>query len=170
MELPIVCTLTESELNLRRRTVLDPLKETALASEEMSDGYAYIFPASAEVLAQLSRVVELESQCCQFLTFRIIVQAARQPIRLEVVGGRQAKSVIADFFGGAKSSVVLESAITCPACGHVESLTMPVNQCVFFYECESCHERLRPKPGDCCVFCSYGSVACPVIQRAFKSE
>jgi hypothetical protein len=23
---------------------------------------------------------------------------------------------------------------------------------------------LKPKPGDCCVFCSYGSVACPPVQ------
>jgi hypothetical protein len=25
---------------------------------------------------------------------------------------------------------------------------------------------LRPKPGDCCVFCSYGSVKCPPQQKA----
>ncbi|MFA9408701.1 MAG: GDCCVxC domain-containing (seleno)protein, partial [Candidatus Dadabacteria bacterium] len=24
---------------------------------------------------------------------------------------------------------------------------------------------LKPKPGDCCVFCSYGSVKCPSIQE-----
>ena len=24
---------------------------------------------------------------------------------------------------------------------------------------------LRPKPGDCCVFCSYGTVKCPPIQQ-----
>jgi hypothetical protein len=23
---------------------------------------------------------------------------------------------------------------------------------------------LRPKPGDCCVFCSYGSVKCPPMR------
>ena len=27
-----------------------------------------------------------------------------------------------------------------------------------------CHEVLKPQPGDCCVFCSYGSVPCPPIQ------
>jgi hypothetical protein len=25
--------------------------------------------------------------------------------------------------------------------------------------------QLRPKPGDCCVFCSFGSVKCPPIQE-----
>ena len=36
--------------------------------------------------------------------------------------------------------------------------------CQFFYECIACGERLRPVPGDCCVFCSYGSVPCPPVQ------
>ena len=37
--------------------------------------------------------------------------------------------------------------------------------CVFFHECVGCHARLRAKPGDCCVFCSYGSVKCPPMQE-----
>jgi hypothetical protein len=60
--------------------------------------------------------------------------------------------------------VVLQSTITCPACGHQKQETMPTDACVHFYECESCHTKLRPKPGHCCVFCSYGSVKCPPIQ------
>ena len=42
--------------------------------------------------------------------------------------------------------------------------TMPVDACQFFYDCKGCGERLKPKPGDCCVFCSYGSVKCPPMQ------
>ena len=38
---------------------------------------------------------------------------------------------------------------------------MPTDSCQFFYECISCKTLLRPKRGDCCVFCSYGSVKCP---------
>jgi hypothetical protein len=41
---------------------------------------------------------------------------------------------------------------------------MPTNACLFFYDCEGCGEVLRPKEGDCCVFCSYGTVKCPPIQ------
>jgi hypothetical protein len=41
---------------------------------------------------------------------------------------------------------------------------MPTDACLFFHECADCHTRLRPKAGDCCVFCSYGSVPCPPIQ------
>jgi len=41
---------------------------------------------------------------------------------------------------------------------------MPTDQCVFFYECPHCKTVLRPKPGDCCVFCSYGDKRCPFVQ------
>lgn len=41
---------------------------------------------------------------------------------------------------------------------------MPADACLFFHECAACHTRLRPKAGDCCVFCSYGSAPCPPVQ------
>jgi hypothetical protein len=59
---------------------------------------------------------------------------------------------------------LLKSTITCPKCGHRVEETMPTNACVFFYDCPVCRARLKPLEGDCCVFCSYGSVACPPIQ------
>ena len=61
---------------------------------------------------------------------------------------------------------VLESTITCPHCGNGKTETMPTNACVFFWDCPRCGARLKPKPGDCCVFCSYGSVKCPPIQAS----
>ena len=60
----------------------------------------------------------------------------------------------------------LQSTITCPVCGHKKTETMPTDACQFFYDCEGCHAVLRPKQGDCCVFCSHGDVPCPPIQEA----
>lgn len=60
---------------------------------------------------------------------------------------------------------ILESTITCPHCGHSKEEKMQTSACQFFYDCENCKEVLRPKEGDCCVFCSYGTVACPPIQQ-----
>lgn len=59
---------------------------------------------------------------------------------------------------------VLQSTITCPACGATAEEDMPTDACVFFYECRECHKLLRPLAGDCCVFCSYGNVKCPPVQ------
>ena len=59
----------------------------------------------------------------------------------------------------------LKSTITCPNCGHKKEEIMPTDACQFFYDCENCKQVLKPKPGDCCVFCSYGNVPCPPIQN-----
>lgn len=58
-----------------------------------------------------------------------------------------------------------ESELTCPQCGHHEVLTMPTDACLFFHECTACHTVIRPAAGDCCVFCSYGSIVCPSMQH-----
>ena len=64
----------------------------------------------------------------------------------------------------APTDPVLDSVLTCSQCGHVKREVMPTDACQFFYECEHCKAVLRPKPGDCCVFCSFGSVKCPPVQ------
>jgi len=56
------------------------------------------------------------------------------------------------------------SELTCPHCGYKALESMPSDACVYFYECTGCGVLLKPKPGDCCVFCSYGSVPCPPVQ------
>lgn len=61
--------------------------------------------------------------------------------------------------------VIMQSTITCPRCGVQKTETMPTDSCTWYYECEHCHALLKPLPGDCCVFCSYGSVKCPPIQQ-----
>lgn len=61
-------------------------------------------------------------------------------------------------------AVILQSELTCPACGVRSVEQMPTNACVYFHECAACRTVLAPQPGDCCVFCSYGSVPCPPVQ------
>ncbi|WP_077273035.1 GDCCVxC domain-containing (seleno)protein [Acidithiobacillus thiooxidans] len=61
--------------------------------------------------------------------------------------------------------IILESVITCPKCGHQETETMPTDACQWFYDCKNCAAILSPKEGDCCVFCSFGTVPCPPIQK-----
>lgn len=60
--------------------------------------------------------------------------------------------------------IQLKSEITCPNCGHKKVEEMPTSACQFFYDCEACKRVLKPQEGDCCVYCSYGSVPCPPIQ------
>ena len=68
------------------------------------------------------------------------------------------------------AAIQLSSTITCPLCGHAKAEIMPTNACTYFYECDGCKELLKPLSGDCCVFCSYGSVKCPPIQASGSSS
>jgi len=59
----------------------------------------------------------------------------------------------------------INSIIKCPECGYEKNEVMPTDSCQFFYECTNCKTVLKPKDGDCCVFCSYGTVKCPSKQE-----
>ncbi|MGJ8529467.1 GDCCVxC domain-containing (seleno)protein [Maritalea sp.] len=61
--------------------------------------------------------------------------------------------------------IELTSEITCPKCAHKSVEQMPTDACQYFYDCKSCGEVLKPLAGDCCVYCSYGTVPCPPIQE-----
>jgi hypothetical protein len=49
-------------------------------------------------------------------------------------------------------------------------MAMPTDACQIVFLCPACQAVLRPKPGDCCVFCSYGSVPCPPIQMEMQAN
>ncbi|WP_412069979.1 GDCCVxC domain-containing (seleno)protein [Rubrivirga sp. IMCC43871] len=57
----------------------------------------------------------------------------------------------------------LTATITCPECGTPTEAEMPTDACVFFWDCPACAAVIRPKAGDCCVFCSYADRPCPPI-------
>jgi hypothetical protein len=59
----------------------------------------------------------------------------------------------------------LHSTLACPHCGHESTEVMPVDACRYFHDCAGCGALLQPRPGDCCVFCSWGNVPCPPVQR-----
>ncbi|HEY1415214.1 MAG TPA: GDCCVxC domain-containing (seleno)protein [Caulobacteraceae bacterium] len=62
------------------------------------------------------------------------------------------------------SEVILVNELTCPHCWARRAETMPTDACLWLWDCPDCGTTLRPRPGDCCVFCSYGSVPCRPVQ------
>ena len=99
MEIPIACNLSDGELRERRESILDFFRQSLVKVKPLPLGLAYSFQPSSDVLARLTQLVDLERQCCPFLTFRIVVEAGDLPICLEVTGTAEAKNVIADLFG-----------------------------------------------------------------------
>ena len=64
-----------------------------------------------------------------------------------------------------KKEIILKSVLTCPKCDYQSTEIMPTDACQWFYECKNCGVIIKPKQGDCCVFCSYGSISCPPMQN-----
>jgi hypothetical protein len=63
-------------------------------------------------------------------------------------------------------SLPLIGQITCPECATTTAEPVPDDACLYFFECPGCRTMLHPKPGDCCIFCSYGNMACPSSKAA----
>jgi hypothetical protein len=97
-DVPIVCTLSEPDLQVRRRSLLNWIGQTAIEVTPTINGYTYRFAPEADVLARLANLVEMERLCCQFLTFKIVVQP-QSPIALEITGPPGATELITDLFG-----------------------------------------------------------------------
>lgn len=60
--------------------------------------------------------------------------------------------------------VKTKATITCPKCGFSKEEEMPTDACQYFYRCSGCSETIKPKEGECCVFCSYADSKCPPKQ------
>ena len=99
MDLPVICTLSDAELQKRRREILNSFQIATINTRELPDGYRYEFPFGSETMVTLARLIALEHECCRFLSFRISLKAGDEPLILEIIGPPEAKPVIADFFG-----------------------------------------------------------------------
>lgn len=61
-------------------------------------------------------------------------------------------------------NIITTAVITCPKCGFKKEEEMPTDACQHSYKCTSCDEVLKPKEGECCVFCTYADSKCPPKQ------
>lgn len=52
--------------------------------------------------------------------------------------------------------------ITCPYCGHKQTVEVFTDRCLPFYKCNSCQKIVQAKEGSCCVICDFGDEKCPV--------
>jgi len=98
MSLPIACSLTDSQLQERRRGVLHKVRSAVVEVKELENGYSYSFPSEGEQLEELAKLVDLERQCCPFLRFHINVEAGNGPIWLEMTGPEGTKEFLAATF------------------------------------------------------------------------
>jgi hypothetical protein len=85
-ELPIACTLPPDALRQRRDELLPGLVRRAEVCERLATGVRLRYAPSADVLADIVKMIEAERQCCRFLRFELSFAPDLGPITLEVTG------------------------------------------------------------------------------------
>lgn len=97
--LPIACTLSDTELQQRRREVLQRVREAVSAVQELEDGFVYKFTAAPGRIDELSNLITLEHACCPFLRFCLTVEPGDGAIFLELTGPEGTKEFLATLIG-----------------------------------------------------------------------
>jgi hypothetical protein len=93
-DLPIVCTLTDAQLQQRRVEVLSKIREQVQELKPLDDGYALRFEVDDARLDELMKMIRFERQCCAFLRFRLTVEPAGGPVWLEITGPNGTKALL----------------------------------------------------------------------------
>jgi len=98
IDLPVACSLMPAELQERRRTLLSKMRSVVSEVKELEDGFRYQFPLADDVLSELVKLIQLEHQCCPFLTFRLTIDAGTDSVSLEMTGPQGTKEFLAEVF------------------------------------------------------------------------
>ncbi|HKR59514.1 MAG TPA: hypothetical protein VJS64_07250 [Pyrinomonadaceae bacterium] len=97
-DLAIACNLTDAQLQQRRNAELSQAKSAMIATRETENGFVYQFDSSSERIAALTNLIDLEHQCCPFLTFRLTVEPGDRPVSLEISGPPGTKEFLVALF------------------------------------------------------------------------
>src|SRR5262245_59815114 len=97
MDLSIICTLSTTELQERKTTILASLRNAVLGRTRIPAGFRYEFASHSATLQDITRMIELELQCCRFLNFAVTV--SENIVQLDVTGQPEALAIIEDLFG-----------------------------------------------------------------------
>jgi hypothetical protein len=98
-ELPVACSLTASQLQERRSTLISKFKAIVREQRELESGYAYRFPSDQDLLGDLANFITLERRCCPFLQFALRAEPNFGPIWLELTGPAGTKEFLNSLFG-----------------------------------------------------------------------
>lgn len=89
---PVACTLNAAEFRERRALARSRLAPHLLGSEGTPSGVTFLFPRTDALLSELEGFVELERQCCGFLTFTLAPD--KDTLSLGIEGAPEAAATI----------------------------------------------------------------------------
>ena len=94
---PIACSLGGSEQAARFEEWRALARAARIAHAELPDGATLLYRRSAEIEAELRRLVRLEAGCCAFLAFAL--DSSPKELRLTVTGPALALPLIREGWG-----------------------------------------------------------------------
>jgi hypothetical protein len=97
-DLPIACGLGHREQRERREELSREVFSGRLETEELDDGYAFVFPGEAAWAEKLVGFVVAERECCPFFSFELRFEPGGGPISLRVRGPEGAKEFVREGF------------------------------------------------------------------------
>lgn len=95
----LTCKLMPEALRVRKETVLHSLKGKMLDRKELSNGYAFRFPGTDDVVDELVEFIKTERECCDFFVFNLSVSGDKSEAWLTMTGVPGAKDFITDELG-----------------------------------------------------------------------
>ena len=99
----MVCSLTDRESRERRATVRKSLFPHLLSAEKMDSGLKLTFPDSNRLRSSVEDFVDLERQCCGFLTCTITPSG--QGLTLTIEGPPEAQETLEKFSAAVETFV-----------------------------------------------------------------
>jgi hypothetical protein len=102
-EIPLACTLSDSE-QMTRNTELDDLFKHVQQVTELAEGYALRFPGSDTWANTLVQFIAFERACCPFFTFELVFEPKQGPIWLHLCGPEGVKAIIENMLVAVKDS------------------------------------------------------------------
>jgi hypothetical protein len=102
-EIPLACTLSESELLTRNTEVNDLFKHVQQVTE-LTDGYALRFPGGDTWANALVQFITFERACCPFFTFELVFEPKQGPTWLHLHGPDGVKAIIENMLVALKDS------------------------------------------------------------------
>lgn len=85
-DVPIACTLSEDALRARKNGLLAGVAALSTTKLKLATGYRLEFPATSDVLTQVTAMIDAERQCCRFLRFVLTIEPNLGLISLELTG------------------------------------------------------------------------------------
>lgn len=88
------CLIEDPERQRQRGQDIATLFQGAERIQELSDGYAFSFPADPAWANKLLEFILFEKECCPFFTFEMILEQQHGPLELRLRGPEGVKDVL----------------------------------------------------------------------------